>query len=167
MFNAVLKIKADGFYNEKTKKSEKLFLEEIFSYVKNLNKVQKGISIGLLLSLIRKQLGMSQKFLAQRAKVPQSTISRIESSFLEPNIATLRKIFDSLFCDLLITACPKESLEIIRQKQARIKAEKKIRYLQGTMSLEKQNPDHKLLIELIEEEERRLLTSPGFKLWED
>jgi len=152
---------------KKPKKSEKLLLQEIFSCVRSLNKAQKGISIGLLLSIIRGQLGMSQRLLAKRAKVPQSTISRIESGHSESNITTLRKIFEYLSCDLFITACPRKNLEIIRQQQARAKAEKKIRYLQGTMSLEKQKPDHKLLKELIEEEEKQLLNSPGFELWED
>ena len=152
---------------KKPKKSEKLFLQEIFSCIRSLNKIQRGISIGKLLFLIRVQLGISQRLLAKRAKVLQATISRIESGHLEPNITTLHKIFDALSCDLFITACPRENLDIIRQKQARVKAEKKIRYLQGTMALEKQEPDQKMLVELIEEEEKRLLNSPGFELWEN
>lgn len=149
------------------KKSEKLFLKEIFSCIRSLNNVQKGVSIGQLLSLIRGQLKISQRILAKRAKVPQSTISRIESGHLESNIITLRKIFKALSCDLFITACPRENLDAICKKQARVKAEKKVRYLQGTMALEKQEPDQKMLMELIEEEEKKLLNSPGFELWED
>ena len=149
------------------KKSEKLFLEEIFSCIKDLNNVQKKVSIGQLLALIRRQLKISQRILAKRAKVPQSTISRIESGHLWTNIITLRKIFDALSCDLFVIARPRENLDSIRRKQARIKAEKKVRYLQGTMALEKQELDPKMFSELIEKEEKKLLNSPGFELWED
>lgn len=60
-----------------------------------------------------------------------------------------------------------ESIDSIRRKQARKQAENHIRYLKGTMSLEKQQPDSKLLEELLKQEEERLLRGPGSKLWEN
>lgn len=152
---------------KKAKKSEKLFLEEIFLSGKSLISASKGVEIGSLITLIRGQLKMSQKALASRSGMPQSTISRIESGRIQPNILTLKRIAEALICDLTLTLVPKQSLESCRVKQAREKAEKKIDYLKGTMSLEKQMPNKKLLSELVEDEIIDLLNSSGTQLWED
>lgn len=152
---------------KKPKTSEKILLDEIFGLARSLASTQRGMHIGHLLSLIRNQLGISQSLLAAKAKVPQSTISRIESGKLIPNISTLDKIFNSITCDILITIVPRENLDNIRKTQARKKANKKIEYIQATMALEKQEPDSKLLQELINEEEKKLLNSSSYELWED
>ena len=110
---------------------------------------------------------MSQKILADRACVPQSTVSRIECSKREPNLSTLTKILKALFCQVLILPLLEEPIEMIRQKQARKVAEKRMRYLRGTMSLEKQSPDTHLIEELIKEEVEELLRSSGSKLWQE
>ena len=149
------------------KKSEKLLLMDIFISTRKLQKTQGEIQIGQLIFLIRQQLTMSQHFLAKKAKVPQSTISRIEAGRLRPNLRTLDKIFNALFCRLLISAVPYEDLQIVRQKQARKKAEQKVNYLLGTMALEKQKPDPRFARELIEEEEKKLLQANSKKLWEE
>lgn len=59
-----------------------------------------------------------------------------------------------------------EPIDVTRRKQARRVAENNVRYLRGTMSLEEQEPDKKLIQELIKEEEE-LLRSPGNKLWRE
>lgn len=150
----------------KLKKSEKLLLEKIANSAQSLLKKQRGLEIGQLIALIRGQLGMSQRALAKRAKIPQSTISKIESRRLQPNVTTLQKILNSMECDLLVTAVPRESPETTRRNQAIAKARRKIQYLLGTMSLENQEPDQELVKELIEEEVKDLLESSGPKLWE-
>lgn len=101
----------------KPKKSEKLFLEDIFTAGKALQKKQRGLSIGQLIPLIRKQLRMSQRILATRAKIQQSTIARIESGRLDPNISTLKKIADAMACDLLTTIVPRSDLEATRKNR--------------------------------------------------
>ncbi|MFZ0564830.1 MAG: helix-turn-helix domain-containing protein [Chlamydiales bacterium] len=151
----------------KPKRSEKLLLEEIVSSAFDLRQKQRGLKIGQLIALIRSQLSMSQRALSKRAKVPQSTISNIESGRLQPNIATLKKILNSMECDLLISVLPREDLEIIRKNQAEVKAKRSIQYLEGTMSLEAQKPDSRLLSELINEKTKKLLESSGPELWED
>ena len=151
----------------KPKKSEKLLLEKIAKSAHALQQQQRGLEIGQLISLIRRQLRMSQRALAKRAKVPQSTVSKIESGILKPNVATLQKILNSIDCDLLITAVQRNNPETTRKNQALKKARKKIQYLQGTMSLEKQEPNQELLKELIDEEVKNLLNSTGSKLWEE
>ena len=152
---------------KKSKKSEKLLLDDIFHLGKALLKQQRDQKIGPLIALVRNQLHMPQDVIAERSGVPQATISRIESGRLNPTIATLEKIISALECDLIISAVPKEDLMTIRKKQAYKKARKKINYLHGTMSLEKQSPNSKLLNELIEEEVKDLLNSRSSKLWDD
>ena len=152
---------------KKPKKTEKLLLEQIVGSAKDLLKHQRGLEIGQLIALFRGQLIMSQRALARRANVPQSTISKIESGRLKPNVSTLQKILSALECDLLISVIPREGIEVIRRNQAIAKAKRKIRYLQGTMSLEMQEPDQELLKELIHDEMKDLLESSGPELWED
>ncbi|HRW58564.1 MAG TPA: helix-turn-helix domain-containing protein [Chlamydiales bacterium] len=152
---------------KKPKRSEKLFLEESVELSRRLQKQLHGLLIGELISLMRHQLGMSQRVLARRANVPQSTISNIESGRLQSNFSIIQRILNAMECDLLISVVPREKLENIRKKQAEIKAGKMIRYLEGTMSLEEQNPDKSLMNELFEEKVNRLLDSYGPELWEE
>lgn len=151
----------------KPKKSEKLFLEEIFLAGKTLQKKLRGLSVGRLIPLIRRQLGMSQRSLAARALIQQSSIGRIESEHLDPNVSTLKKIVEAMGCDLVITIVPRTDLDTTRKNQAKRKAEQKISYLHGTMSLEKQAPNQKLLKELLDEEVKNLLDSSGSALWDE
>lgn len=152
---------------KKPKHSEKLLLDEIACSACDLRQKQRGLEIGQLIALIRNQLRMSQRALAKRAKVPQSTISNIESGRLQPNISTLKKVLNSMECDLLISVLPREELEVTRRNQAEAKAKRSIQYLEGTMSLEAQKPDNGLLQELIKEKIKNLLDSSGPELWED
>jgi transcriptional regulator with XRE-family HTH domain len=145
--------------------AEKLILEELSSRGKGLQKSLKTLSVGELVSMIRKQLNMSQKDLAKRAKVPQPTVSNLERSKKQPNLTTLRKILDALFCDLVVVPVLREPVETLLLKRARQKAEKRVRYLQGSMNLEKQEPDPQWTQELIRKETEELLHS--HKLWED
>lgn len=152
---------------KKPKPSEKLLLGEIARSAYNLRQKQRGLEIGQLIALTRSQLSMSQRALAKRAKVPQSTISSVESGRLQPNISTLKKILNSIECDLLISILPREEFETTRRKQAKAKAIRSIQYLEGTMNLEAQKPDAGLLRELLKEKTEKLLDSSGPELWED
>lgn len=152
---------------KKPRISEKLFLEKVFALGRSTLENLHGVDVGQIITLIRHQLRMSQRALAKRANTPQSTIARVELGNNKTNISTLKKILDALDCDLIVTVVPREDLETIQKKQARAKAERKIQYLHGTMSLEQQSPSQKLLTKLIEEEEKKLLDSSGSGLWED
>jgi transcriptional regulator with XRE-family HTH domain len=147
--------------------SEKVLVEEVAGTALQAKLALKGLTIGALIKMIRNQLGMSQKILAKRAPIPQSAISRLEKGKRTPSLSTLNKVLSALFCDLLIVPALSESIDAIRKNQARKKAEKHIRYLKGTMSLEKQQPDDKILHLLLKEEEDRLLKSSGSELWEE
>ncbi len=151
---------------KKTFRAEKLLIEEISQSAKTVHKALRGLKIGEFVKLIRSQLKMSQKALAKRAGVPQSTVSRIELNQKEPNLSTISKIFDALSCNIVVAPILKEPIDVIRNKQAKSVAKKHIEYLKGTMNLEKQKPDNKLLEELTKQEEEELLQGSGTKLWE-
>lgn len=147
--------------------SETLLIEEVTQSARQTKKAARDIPIGSLIKSIRLQLGMSQKALAKRAGIPQSTISRIEQSERDANLSTLRKILEALSCDLLIVPLLQDSIEAIRRKQARKMAEKQVRYLKGTMNLEDQQPDSRFVGVLIKQEEERFLQGPKSKLWDE
>jgi len=67
-------------------------------------------SPGFYLRALRGKLRMSQAQLARRASVDQSHIARIELGKVEADLSTLRRLFDSLFCDLVLV--PKPRLEL-------------------------------------------------------
>lgn len=147
--------------------SEKLLIEEIMQAAQKTRVAVRGLTIGALIKSIRVQLGMSQKALAKRAGVPQSTISRIEKEERDANLSTLNKILIAISCDIVIVPLLQDSIDAIRRKQARKMAEKQVRYLKGTMNLEDQQPDSRFIAELIKQEEERLLQGPNSKLWDE
>lgn len=147
--------------------SEKLLIEEIMQAAQKTRVAVRGLTIGGLIKSIRVQLGMSQKALAKRAGVPQSTISRIEREERDANLSTLNKILSATSCDLVIVPLLQDSIDAIRRKQARRMAEKQVRYLKGTMNLEDQQPDSRFIAELIKQEEERILQGPNSKLWDE
>lgn len=147
--------------------SERLFLEEISREAEMIKKKSRDLPVGTWIKMVRMQLGMSQSILAKRARLPQSTISRVEKKRGNINLLTLNRILDALFCDFVVIPILREPIEQIRRKQARKQAERRIRYLKGTMNLEKQHPDEKFLKELMKQEENQFLQGPGSKLWEN
>jgi transcriptional regulator with XRE-family HTH domain len=147
--------------------SEKVLLEEVMQVSRKLRAVIRGLSIGALIKSIRVQLGMSQRILAKRAKIPQSTVSRIEQGQRDTSVSTLHKILGAMSCDLIIVPLLQDSIDIIRRKQAKKVAEKQVRYLQGTMNLEDQQPDSRFVEELLKQEEEQLLKGSNATLWEE
>ena len=146
--------------------SEKLLVEEVTCASRKMREVLRGLSIGALIKSIREQLGMSQRALAKRAGVPQSTVSRIEQGRRDATLSTLHKILGAISCDLVIAPLLQDSIDSIRRKQAKKVAQKQVEYLQGTMNLERQRPDSRFVEELLAQEVERLLHGPSAKLWE-
>jgi len=147
--------------------SEQLLIEEIAKEGARAFHAARGLTPGALIKMIRKQIGMPQEVLSRKAKVPQSTISRIEKGQGDPSLATLRHILQALECDLVILPILRKSVTTIRRSQARKKAEDKVRYLLGTMHLEEQEPDKKFTDALLLQEEERLLKGPNSILWKE
>lgn len=62
---------------------------------------------------------MSQAQLSLRAHVDQSHIARIELGKVEADLATLRRLFDGLFCDLLVVPKPRRELgDVLSERNA-------------------------------------------------
>lgn len=147
--------------------SEHALIKEFTQVAQKMKMAGRGLPVGALIKLIRTQLRMSQKILAKRARVPQSTVSRIERGQGDANLSTLQKILNALSCDLVVAPVLRESIDTLRRRQARSVAERHVRYLKGTMSLEEQQPDSWFLEEVVKREEEQLLHSSGTKLWEE
>ncbi|MDB2613611.1 helix-turn-helix domain-containing protein [Chlamydiales bacterium] len=147
--------------------SEKFLIQEVTEYAGKTRQVARGLPIGSLIKSIRVLLGMSQKILAKRSGVPQSTISRIERGERDLNVSTLQKILSGMFCDLLIIPVLQDSIDTIRRIQAEKIAKKQIGYLKGTMNLEDQQPDTDFIKELLDHEIIQLLNGPNSSLWEE
>ena len=54
----------------------------------------------------RKSSGLSQRELAQRCGLPQSTVGRIEAGLVVPNILTVAKIADVLQLEIAVRPTP-------------------------------------------------------------
>ena len=147
--------------------SERLYLEELMHVAQQLKASARGLSIGALIKMIRSQIGMSQEILSKRARVPQSTISRIERGSKNINLPTLNNVLQALGCELVMAPMLLEAIETIRRRQARKQAQARVQYLKGTMNLEGQEPDAKFLQALLEQEEQKLLQGPSKFLWKD
>lgn len=132
-----------------------------------VRKDQEILSSGSLIRLLRLELGMTQEQLAARAKMPRSTIVRIEKGITRPNVETLRKIFSAMECDIAYIPVPRfESIETLLREKALKLAENRIRYVEGTMALEKQRPEKKWRDQLLESEIESILNSPS-QIWDE
>ncbi len=147
--------------------SEKLLVEDVTQASQKVKTAVRGLPIGGLIKTIREQLGMSQKTMAKRAGVPQSTVSRVEQGKNDIHLSTLRKILAAISCDLVIAPLLQNSVDVIKRQQARKQAEKQVLYIKGTMNLEGQQPDSRFMEELLRQEEERLLYGPNVRLWEE
>ena len=45
---------------------------------------------------------MSQSQLARRAGIPRAHIARLEAGAIDARLSTLRRLFDAMFCDLVV-----------------------------------------------------------------
>lgn len=81
-------------------------LNELLVFVKRAPKTA-GHPPAFYLRALRGKLRMSQRQLARRSGVSQAQIARIEIGDSEPDLATVRRLFGALFCDLLILPKPR------------------------------------------------------------
>lgn len=146
---------------------EKLILDAFFQIAAQYRSRLQAVSFRNVIILLRKRLKMSQRTLARRANIPQSTLSRIETGKTNPNLTTLEKICKALFCDFVLLPLPWRDIDQIVQQQIRRTAEKRVQYLKGTMALELQQPKDEFIRELVLQEERELLASENFDIWSE
>lgn len=115
--------------------------------------------------ILRGYLRMTQTELANRAKILQSHVVKIESGKGDIQISTLKKVYNALSCDLVITPKPLKPLVEVLRERARAIALKRLMQSMGTMALEGQAPEENIFKQLLEKKTDEILTDPREKLW--
>lgn len=108
---------------------------------------------------------MTQSELAERSKIPQSHIVKIEGGKSDVQISTLEKIFKALSCELIVQPKPQKPIEEILRGRARAVALKRLKQSMGTMALEGQAAEADTFRELLEKKTDEILNDPREKLW--
>ena len=114
---------------------------------------------------IRVALGMTQADLARRARVTQPHLAGIERGKIDPQVKTLRRIFDALSCDLSLVPCPRVSISEILHDRARQVARDRLSRVTGTMAMEGQIPSEEVINQVVERRALEILHDPGEHLW--
>jgi transcriptional regulator with XRE-family HTH domain len=118
------------------------------------------------LELRRQQLGMSKKSLAKRSGVSQATVNRILSGKeASPTLPNIQAIATALGAGLQIG--PVQDVHEFRKSQAQAKAKRLVRMVQGTMALEAQAVESRIIEQLVEQTMCELMAGPQRKLWDD
>ena len=111
----------------------------------------------------RRELGMSRSTLARRSRVSLPTVNRIMSAHHETStFAHVAAIAQALGIEL--TAVAKVGSEELRRKQAKKKATRLVRLVQGSSGLEGQAVDQRELESMVARTTEQLLRSKR-KLW--
>ena len=118
---------------------------------------------------LRKALGMSSPQLAKRLDLSKSQASQMERMELEDRITLkqLRRVADSLGCDLAYALVPRKPIEDMVHDRAMLKAKKLVYKTDVQMKLEAQQLSKDKLERLIETEANRLAHEMPRDLWED
>jgi len=115
--------------------------------------------------ILRKTLRMTQDEVARRAHVSQAHLAGIESGKIDPQIGTLKRIFQALSCDLVIQPRPTKPIQDLLRGRARSIALKRLKQSMGTMALEEQAPDAEVFKQLLEKRTDEILSGRREKLW--
>ena len=100
--------------------------------------------------ILRNRLRMTQAELAKRAHITQPNLAAIESGKVDPQVGTLRRIYQGMWCDLNIEPQLQKSLEEMLRGRARAVALKRLKHTMGTMALEDQAPNKEMFRRLLE-----------------
>ncbi len=118
------------------------------------------LTAGDWVRLLRNRLRMTQAELAQRAHITQPNLAAIESGKVDPQVGTLRRIYEGLGCELNLEPLLHKSLEELTRDRARAVALKRLKQTMGTMALEDQAPDKDTFRQLLEKRTDDILRSP-------
>ncbi len=122
------------------------------------------LTTGDWIRLLRNRLRMTQAELAHRAKITQPNLAAIESGKVDPQVGTLRRIYEGLGCELNLEPLLKKPLEELVRDRAQAVALKRLKQTMGTMALEDQAPDQNTFRQLLEKRTDDLLRSPRKRL---
>jgi len=125
-----------------------------------------NLSYAEWIRLLRNYLRMTQAELAKRSHISQPHLAAIESGKIDPQIGTVRRIYQGLSCDLVIGPRPHKPLHEMLRGRARSLALKRLKQTMGTMALEKQAPDEETFRRLHEKRTDEILSDPRERLWQ-
>jgi len=115
--------------------------------------------------IVRNFLRMTQDDLAQRVGIAQPNLADIESGKGDPQLSTIRKIFDAMSCDVALNPRPRKPLKEILRGKARSVALERLKQSMGTMALEGQAPGTDVFHALLEKRTDEILNDKREKLW--
>ncbi len=147
--------------------AENQVIKRLAGYVKRAPEGLAVIPTHDIVRLVRQKLRMTQAQLAKRVGMPQSHIAKMERGRVDIQMSTLKKIFEAMFCDLLILPRPRLNLDLIIAERIRKTAQKKVERLMGTMALEKQRPGDAAIKDLIKAEELQLAGDFTSEIWDE
>ena len=118
---------------------------------------------------LRKALGMSSPQLAVRLDISKSQASQMERMEVEDRITLkqLRRVAEALDCELYYALVPRQSIEVMLQARAKLKAETLVSKTDVQMKLEAQQIPKEKLQEYVKLEVERLVREMPRDLWED
>ncbi len=122
-------------------------------------------SAGDWIRIVRLALRMTQAELAERAHMSQPHLAGIERGRIDPQVTTLKRIFEALSCDLVIEPRPIHPIKEVLRGRARSLALKRLKRSMGTMALEEQAPEPNVFRQLLEKRTDEILSDPREKLW--
>ncbi len=113
----------------------------------------------------RRALGMTFADLAKRSGVPAPTVKRMFGGLLGmASFANVAAVADALGVPLGVD---ESSVDEMRRSQARVKAERIARLVQGTSALESQAVDRETYERLVERSYHELLSGSSRRLWSE
>ena len=118
---------------------------------------------------IREALGMTTAQLGRRLGVSQPRVVKIEKSEKDGSITleTLMRIADALECQVIYTLVPKEPLEKLVYRQAKMLAMQYLKPTSHSMGLEAQSINKADEQEQLQEIIDKIIEKSGSKLWDD
>jgi transcriptional regulator with XRE-family HTH domain len=116
-------------------------------------------SYGDWIRIVRNGLRMTQTELAQRAHVSQPHLAGIERGKIDPQVSTLKRIYEALSCELSLEPRPKKPIPELLRGRARSVALKRLKHSMGTMALEGQAPDADVFRHLLEKRTDEILSN--------
>lgn len=141
--------------------------DRLFSYAQKAPEGLDRMSPAEAIRILRRKLTMTQAQLARRAGVSQSAIAQLEAGRGDPQWSTLTKIFNALYCNLMVIPKPRENLDKLTDNLMIKAMERQMKRLQGTMALEEQNVDPQVSEDIQREALKRRLKKRSSDIWED
>ena len=115
--------------------------------------------------IIRVGLRMTQAELAKRAGITQPHLAGIESGRSDPQVTTLRRIFDALECDVAISPRLRMDRQVLLENRARTIVRNRLRRVLGNMAMEGNTNDPDVFNRVLEKRVKEFLNDPEERLW--